>query len=198
MYLFFDTETNGVALNWNAGIKNPINWPQPVTIAWIVADEEGNVIEQEYHVIKQELNRSWDAQAQSVHGVTREQMESEGKYPNDVYPQFIERLMTCIPVAHNINFDKHVVASNVLDTSGGIVDMAKVKERFNLGFCTMLRTTSIVKAPQRNGRRGYKWPSLKELHHYCFKKDFENAHNALGDVMATKNCFFELKKHNLI
>jgi DNA polymerase III epsilon subunit-like protein len=48
------------------------------------------------------------------------------------------------------------------------------------------------------GRRGYKWPSLEELHILLFGDTFESAHSALADVRACAKCFFELKRRGVI
>jgi hypothetical protein len=57
-------------------------------------------------------------------------------------------------------------------------------------------STEILKLP--NPRGGYKWPNLTELHTYLFGKGFDGAHDAMADVKACANCFFELKKRKLI
>lgn len=41
---------------------------------------------------------------------------------------------------------------------------------------------------------GYKYPKLNELYYKLFHRNFENAHNAFSDVLATIECFKELKK----
>jgi len=41
---------------------------------------------------------------------------------------------------------------------------------------------------------GYKWPKLQELHNHLFGESFEEAHNAMADIEATKKCFIELVK----
>ena len=40
----------------------------------------------------------------------------------------------------------------------------------------------------------WRWPKLSALHEFLFWRGFENAHDALGDVKATKDCFVELCK----
>ena len=37
------------------------------------------------------------------------------------------------------------------------------------------------------GPRGFKWPSLGELHHALFNKGFDDAHDAAADVEAILN-----------
>ena len=45
---------------------------------------------------------------------------------------------------------------------------------------------------------GYKYPKLNELYCKLFHRNFENAHNAFSDVLATIECFKELKKKGVI
>ena len=63
------------------------------------------------------------------------------------------------------------------------------------GICTMLSSVDYCALP---GRYGYKWPSLSELHIKLFNKDFENAHDAMSDISATADCFFELEQRSVI
>lgn len=37
-----------------------------------------------------------------------------------------------------------------------------------------------------------KWPKLQELYKVLFGHSFEGAHNAMADVVATKDCFWEM------
>jgi DNA polymerase-3 subunit epsilon len=59
----------------------------------------------------------------------------------------------------------------------------------------MQKSTDYCKLP---GRYGYKWPTLSELHITLFGKDFEDAHNAMGDVIATENCFWKLRDLGIV
>ena len=43
-----------------------------------------------------------------------------------------------------------------------------------------------------------KWPKLIELHEILFGKGFDGAHDAFADITATKDCFFELIKREII
>jgi DNA polymerase-3 subunit epsilon len=62
-------------------------------------------------------------------------------------------------------------------------------------ICTMMKSTSFCKLP---AKRGYKWPKLDELHQTLFGCDFEGAHDAGSDVLATVKCFFELVRLGVI
>ena len=53
--------------------------------------------------------------------------------------------------------------------------------------------TDYCAIPSNNGYGGYKWPTLEELYYKVFGCGMENAHDALADILATKECFFKLK-----
>jgi hypothetical protein len=67
------------------------------------------------------------------------------------------------------------------------------------GFCTM-KTPQVVswcKLSAKSGR-GYKWPTLNELHLQLFQEEFTDSHNAGADVEACARCYFELRKRGII
>lgn len=54
MYLFFDTETNGLPRNWKAPVSDLNNWPCMVQLAYMVFDEQRNEIHAADYIIKPE------------------------------------------------------------------------------------------------------------------------------------------------
>ena len=38
----------------------------------------------------------------------------------------------------------------------------------------------------------FKWPTLEELHAKLFNKSFNGQHNAINDIKATYECYFEM------
>lgn len=87
-----------------------------------------------------------------------------------------------ILVAHNLNFDHRIVWAEFI--------RAGRQPRSGLHkICTMQKSTNVTKIPSA---RGYKWPKLEELYRHLFAKEIENAHDALADVVACKDCFFKL------
>lgn len=55
----------------------------------------------------------------------------------------------------------------------------------------MKSSTNICQIP-RWGGRGYKWPTLTELHQHVFGCPHGGAHSAHGDVEACAKCFYEI------
>lgn len=61
----------------------------------------------------------------------------------------------------------------------------------------MKQSVQYCRIPKEN-MRGYKYPKLTELYFELFNKKMDNAHDSLYDVLATKECFLELKKIGVI
>jgi DNA polymerase III epsilon subunit-like protein len=189
MYLFFDTETNGLPKNWKAPVENLINWPRLVQIAWILADESGQVLEEKECIIKPE-GFTIPKQASAVHGISTEKALDEGQDLSEILQLFANKLSdTQFLVAHNINFDEKIVGAELL--------RKKLETDFfkKETMCTMQSSTKHCNIP---GPYGPKWPKLSELHINLFGEDFEGAHDALADIQATHRCFFEMRKLKLI
>ena|SRR5690554_6950504 len=189
MYLFFDTETNGIPRNWKAPTSDLSNWPRLVQLAWVLYDNNGKEISRNDHIVKPEgFTIPYDAT--KIHGITTERAYLEGKQLNKVLEEFNSQILkTVTVVAHNISFDEKIVGAEFLRS--GFPNSLQNKIR----ICTMQRTTNFCAIP---GNYGYKWPKLNELHIKLFGCDFEDAHNAVADINATAKCFWELKKLNLI
>ena len=185
LYLFFDTETTGLPRNWKAPVSDTNNWPRIVQIAWILSSQEHRRIESKDFIIKPE-GFTIPKESSDVHGISTEQAYEEGKDLFEVLYEFDQNLTksTCL-VAHNINFDEKVLGAEFIRK--GFKNDFFEKRR----LCTMQSSTQFCKLP---GRYGYKWPTLSELHNVLFGKDFEDAHNAAGDINATESCFWRLRE----
>ena len=189
LYLFFDTETTGLPKNWKAPVSDTNNWPRIVQIAWILSSKEKGRIESNDYIIKPE-GYEIPIESSRIHGITTQKAYAEGIDLIEALKKFNLALQksSCL-VAHNMSFDEKVLGAEFLRK--GIENDFFEKNR----LCTMEKSTQYCKLP---GRYGYKWPSLSELHNILFGKDFEDAHNAAGDINATENCFWKLRDLGLI
>ena len=192
--LFFDTETTGKPFNYKAPVTDLYNWPRLVQLAWIMADKDGNVLKKKSVIIKPD-GFSIPAESVAVHGITTERAQREGLPLNDVLEEFATDLSLAEHiVGHNIDFDQHIVGA----------ELCRLGMDFNVLMdkpctCTMKTTTKFCAIPNPNTYfGGYKWPSLQELYQKLFNRSFEDAHDALADITATKECFFELKLRGII
>ena len=188
-YLFFDTETTGVPKDYKAPSSNTNNWPRLVQLGWILTDESGNKISSGNEIINPE-GFVIPADASRVHGITTEVALREGKPLRQVVQSFLKDAegIKCF-VGHNVSFDQRVVGAELHRL--GIADTVSTARSLD----TMIAATDFCKIP---GTYGYKWPKLIELHRKLFGCDFEDAHDAMADITATKKCFFEMKRRGLI
>lgn len=189
-YLFIDTETTGLPLDYNAPSSNVENWPRIVQISWIVTDEFQNIISKHNHIVYPN-GFSIPKESTSVHGISTEYAEENGIYIEDVLDFFKDDLsLTDYLVGHNIQFDKKVIEAEIF--------RSKRKTNKEICFdnvellCTMKSTANFCKLPWAY-HTGYRYPKLSELYSTLFGQEFTGAHNAFDDIKATMRCFWELK-----
>lgn len=189
MYIFFDTETTGLPKNWKAPVEDIENWPRLVQLAWIVYDTNKSFVHSEEHIVYPSGFQIPEA-ASNVHGITTQKAILEGENIDYVLDQFYNDLKNSSHIiAHNLNYDINVMGAELIrNNKANILPEKK-------GICTMLSSVDYCALP---GRYGFKWPSLSELHIKLFNKDFENAHDAMSDISATADCFFELEQRSVI
>lgn len=185
MYLFFDTETTGLPLNWKAPVSDVKNWPRLVQLAFCLYDEDGNKIMAADYIIRPQGFVIPEG-ASSVHGITTERAMDEGVLLMDVLQYFQQHIeLSNTLVAHNMSFDEKIMGAEFLRNHMENFIDSKPK------ICTMLGSTAFCGI---DGPYGFKWPKLTELHKKLFNHDFAEAHNAAADIAATVKCFFELKR----
>ena len=180
MYLFLDTETTGLPLDWKAPIGQLDNWPRIVEIGWILTDKDGQEIESETIILKPDGFKI-PADASAIHGITNEIASNKGQDRVAVLKKISDLLSKAtVLVAHNIDFDKKVVHAEFMryNIKSSIHKIDKL--------CTKELTTDYCKLP---GRYGYKWPTLEELYEKVFSTSLTASHSALGDVKACERLF---------
>lgn len=192
-YLFFDTETTGVPQNYNAPISDLQNWPRLVQLSWILCDQQGNDIETGNDIVKPNGFIIPEA-ASNVHQITTIHTIVTGTDLSTVLNKFISvSKQAKYLVGHNVSFDINVVGAELL----------RIKSDYSIAnkasIDTMLKSINYCAIPSglSYGDK-YKWPKLQELHKKLFGYEFEDAHDAMADIRATKKCFFEMKRIGLI
>lgn len=188
-YLFFDTETTGLPRNWNAPVTDLDNWPRLVQLAWKLYDEKGVFLESGNKIIKPE-GFIIPKESSNIHGITTELASKEGSSLLDVLIVFKKMVdLSEFIIGHNISYDEKIIRAEFLRK--GMGDPLNKK---NL-ICTKEGGVEICAI---QGPYGYKWPKLSELYQKLFGKDFSGAHNALADVTATADCFWEMRKRGIL
>jgi DNA polymerase III epsilon subunit-like protein len=182
--LFFDTETTGLPKSRDARNHDVDNWPRLVQLSWLLVGQDGCVV-------RNRLVIPWGfeipAEATKVHGVTNAMAAEEGISIKEAMMEFmVAAEMADLLIGHGVYFDKSVVGAELIR-----MDMEAAYEIFKgvKRFDTMQKSTKICKLPHANGRKGYKWPKLQELHKHLFGVEFEDAHDAYADVQATVRCY---------
>ncbi len=186
-YLFFDTETTGLPKNYNAPHDDLDNWPRVVQLAWVLTNEKKEIIEEKSFIIKPD-GFTIPAASSAVHGIDDAKANELGIPLAEALLAMNESLSQKVPklVAHNILFDINVLGAEFLrmNIKSNFMDLTRI--------CTMKSSIEFCGLPNR------KFPKLAELYRQLFNSDFENAHDALADVVACSKCFFELKERNII
>ena len=170
---FFDTETTWLC-PWVDRII------QFWGIAWILDEETFEFTETER--INQLINTDVkiSPMATAVNWIRNEDL-LDYDYMDSYLPKFLELINEAdYVVGHNIPFDANMIIGECR-----LNNMEFYPEEINR-VDTMKPTTYLVN--WRWGRR----PKLSALYNFLFWCDFENAHDAMADIEATKDCFLEL------
>ena len=189
-FLVFDTETNGLPIDFKQDFRNTNNWPRLLQISWLIVDKHSNVIKRESFVVKPfgfEINTD----SFLFHGITEQKANLIGEDLKVVLEKFLDDLNCCNKiVCHNYEFDSNVILAEMQRT-GFNIKLFQNKEF----ICTMKSSTNYCKL---GIDKGYKYPSLNELYFTLFAKNLHCIHNAVFDVTATKFCFTKLQEHTII
>ncbi|MBR1502669.1 MAG: 3'-5' exonuclease [Prevotella sp.] len=189
LYIFFDTETTGVPLNYKAPTTDTRNWPRLVQLGWILMDNEGNKLSQKDYIIRPE-GFTIPVDASRIHGITTARALEEGQDLKAVIEEFMVDIdKATYIVGHNVDFDKKIVGAELVRLHRQDIMSSKRT------YCTMQAGTNFCQIP---GRYGYKWPKLQELYVKLFGHEFDGAHNAMSDIDATQECFWEMRRRKLI
>lgn len=183
MYLIFDTETTGLPRNFSAPITDFDNWPRLVQLAWQLHDHTGKLMSSGNYIVKPE-GFTIPFNSEKIHGISTQRAIDEGFDLEFVLKEFRKDMERAyFFVGHNVSFDEKVMGTEFLRKKipSSIMDTPKLD--------TKDEGTNFCKIP---GNRGYKWPTLSELHWKLFDKGFEDAHDAAADVEATTRAFLEL------
>jgi len=187
--LFFDCETTGLPEIRYFSPEVADQWPRLVQLAWARYDARGNEEEARSYIIRPDGFKI-PADATRIHGISDARAAREGRDLAEILDEFLEAVTSPATtlVAHNFDYDRNVVA-------GELVRMRKPLDFLELdGFCTMKRSTDICRLSRPGGGFGFKWPTLEELHTYCFGYSYEGAHDAASDIGACARSFFRLVK----
>ena len=192
---FIDTETTGLPINNNLPYTELDNWPYIVQVALIIEDDNYGILARRNMILKPDGYVIPEASTK-VHGISNERAGKNGE-DRDKVISFLDLVLynSDIIIGHNVSFDLNVIKSEIIRVKGrentlfeqrehGIIDTMKIGMNIckipNLSFHTRLS-------------RPYKYPKLDELYYKLFNKHFDNQHDAMVDIQATYDCYYELK-----
>jgi DNA polymerase III epsilon subunit-like protein len=185
--LFFDCETTGLPRVRYFSPEVAEEWPRLVQIAWARYDARGNPQAARCHIVKPD-GFEIPPDSTRIHGITHDRALREGRDLAEVLDEFLEAAGEpgTTLVAHNLDYDFGVVGSELVRTRKPLrfLDIP--------GICTMKGTTELC-GLVRPGGGGPKWPTLEELHFYCFGCSYDGAHDAANDIGACARAFFKLR-----
>ncbi len=186
MYLVFDTETTGLPKSYKVPVTDINNWPRLVQLSWAWFDKDGKAWDRYDYIIKPE-GFVIPEESTRIHRISQEKALAEGVDLKEVLREFAEHIARADAlVGHNIDFDDKIMGSEFYRNM--IPNELEAAKK----ICTMKVSVDICRIS--NGRGGYKWPNLAELHRHLFDRDFAEAHNAMVDVLACARCFFEIRR----
>lgn len=188
--LFMDTETTGMIL-----FKEPSDHPdQPhvVDLSCELWDASAQEMVERYDAIVN-IGVPIPPEMTDIHGITDE-MAASGEAPADVLERFLELTKRAdILVGHNVSFDIRMMRIMAARVTG------EKWEPMQPSFCTMRKSTNIVKAIKPSATRpdDWKWPTLTEAVRHFFDEDHGDAHRAAPDCAAARRVYFALQQLNL-
>ena len=189
MYLIFDTETTGLPQNYKAPITDSDNWPRLVQLAWVEYDVDGKETNRGDFIVKPN-GFIIPQDAINIHRITNERANLEGLPLLEVVEKFNKALeRNHYLIAHNISFDQKIMGAEYVRLKKDHKDLYSIEH-----VDTKDTTVDFCKIPSRGKGFNFKWPTLTELHTTLFKVGFEDAHDAIVDVLALAKCFFKLQE----
>jgi|ERR1041385_1372029 DNA polymerase III epsilon subunit-like protein len=185
-YLIFDTETSGLA-RFDLPPDDPIQ-PRLLSIACLILNENLNEKSSFYALVHPGKQIFIDPNATKANGIMWEDIDKFGVPVNVALGLFnLFAAQVDLVVAHNIKFDSFIIDIELANQMVGDFRYDWKEQT----YCTMLQMTDICKLP---GKRGYKWPKLREAFAHCFpERGTFNEHHAMEDVRACADIFRWLK-----
>ena len=150
-----------------------------VQIAAVKIDFLGNIIEsfERFLIPKKDLGFS-----EKVHGFSKEFLAENGMEPLKALEDFVNFSKGCVIVGHNINYDLTIMRSQIIREGAkklnisGVFDTLDISRRFYPYF------------------KNYKLETLSRI----FKVENPSTHNAMDDILATKDILMKMVREKII
>ncbi|UTC29909.1 DNA polymerase III subunit epsilon [Bajunvirus bajun] len=187
MILTYDTETTGF-LNKKLPLDHE-DQARIVQLGAVLDDADGKEIMRLDVIIRhpdlpQVVLDGWDGAAK-FHGITKAHSDRVGMTEVIALEAFLDMVAVAdMIVGHNIKgFDNDMVRANVRRVLGRpTLDPFEGKSIFD----TMPNGAALMRRPQGKVK-------LMTLHQHLTGEEFDGAHTAISDVLATRRCFYALQ-----
>lgn len=195
--MLYDTESSGLPA-WSLPSDDPSQPHVCQFTAVLFDDSNGDELEYVDLIIRQE----WpvDPEAFAVHKITPEYSLEHG-VPEHHAVQYFEAMDAAAEriTGFSIDFDMRLMRIAQLRSGRpkGLLDLSAERLKAKK-FDVMRKCTALCKVPPTDkmmatGRKTFKQPSLVEAMLALFGEDMADAHDARGDVLATKRIYMHLK-----
>lgn len=194
MYLIADTETTGF-FNEAHPPGSPIQ-PHICQLGAQLCTEEGRVV-MEMNMLLKPHHWGVPKEAEAVHGISTALCEQYGLGAVTVmklFSQMVKRAKGL--VCHRAFFDRGMIHTELIrvEAANELLWFIELPT-----FCTMEGNIKIMNLPPtekmlRAGRNNPKTPNLQDAHEFYCGTKFDDAHDAMADVNATRRVFFAMKK----
>ena len=187
--IVFDTETTGIPSSKAELSAQPwIIQFASITYEYDFISRELKEVSRIDQLIKPDVEVTYETT--EFTGISNQMLENAPRF-SEVVDKILEAFnQSDVAVAHNLDFDQKMME----------IELARIERPTKFLpekiFDTMKQTRDLCRLPGRIGSGSYKNPRLSELHTFLFSHGFDNAHNAIYDVMATGKCLGELLKRN--
>ena len=149
-------------------------------ISYVICDDTGKIIKTVDSYIK---NRIPSNDSIKIHGITKDKINSAGIDFSLVIEELMKDLSQCKNiVGHNLQYDLTTI-QNDIRTYG--INIVNVNDKPKINIFEDLKIIDTLTLAKKKIK-------LEALYIELFGKGFSGAHNALNDVIATKDCYFKL------
>ncbi|MCH7936632.1 MAG: 3'-5' exonuclease [Proteobacteria bacterium] len=197
MIIIYDTETTGLPL-WGEPSEHP-DQPRIVQLAALLTDGDGSKQASMDLLIRPD-GFTIPKEATEIHGITTEQASACGVPIVDALTVFFG-LWRCadLRIGHGQSFDERMVRIEMKRPGAQGFGLAPDDWKAGQTYCTMNKSKPILELPPTDkmiaaGRRGFKVPKLSEAYEHFIGKAMVDAHDAMGDVIATLAVYLKLKE----
>lgn len=202
LILPFDCETTGL-VNKSLPLNDPVQ-PHIVSLSALQVRTDPLLIQQSTSKVVIPETWDWDDSPESqdrafqVHGLTMSHCETYGRTEKEVLDEFLHLWCdgAAEPIAHNLAFDKGVIACAIA-RHYGMGELLKAWLEAP-GTCTMLSSKELVGArtkPNAKGQTRAKNPNLKEAYEFFTGETLADHHSANRDAVACLQIWVGIQEH---